>query len=548
MPVRISCPQCSKSLKVPDDSIGKKGKCPQCSHTFVTSLESQPENAPAEPATLLPKSMDETAVDDAPKVSKVVRGAVVKPPKQKKLENADSSSSKRTRRPAVAAPALPPAEFFKTPVDKLINGQIKKVRKSPFYFIAILMVTLCMIVLPLIYVASIAAVGYGVYYHAANHFGMMEYGHGRGKIVVILLYFAPIVVGTILVLFMTKPLFARPSKRVNRRSLDRNFQPVLFQYVDRICEIVGSPKPRRIDVDYLVNASASFRNGMLSFFGSDLVLTIGVPLVAGMSLRQFTGVLAHEFGHFSQGTGMRLSYVSRSINFWFARVVYERDEWDDWLSSTAEETDLRIGWILYLSMMGVGISRGLLWVLMMTGHAISGYLLRQMEYDADRYETRVGGSKSFEQTTLRLQELSLSYNVSMNFIFQHLKAGVAPDDLSKVVLKLNGQIPPKELKKFQKKVGKKKTGFFDSHPADIDRIANSAKENAEGIMIAEGPASQLFYEFEAMSRSITYYLYTSMGAPFSPSEMTPVDEIFKDPTLPSEIVEEESAPTLKLAT
>jgi hypothetical protein len=56
------------------------------------------------------------------------------------------------------------------------------------------------------------------------------------------------------------------------------------------------------------------------YLGNDLVLTIGLPLVAGFNLREFAGVLAHEFGHFSQGVGMRISYVIRSISFWFTRV------------------------------------------------------------------------------------------------------------------------------------------------------------------------------------------------------------------------------------
>ena len=29
---------------------------------------------------------------------------------------------------------------------------------------------------------------------------------------------------------------------------------------------------------------------------------------------------------------MRLTYLIRSINGWFARVVYERDEWDETLA------------------------------------------------------------------------------------------------------------------------------------------------------------------------------------------------------------------------
>ena len=38
-------------------------------------------------------------------------------------------------------------------------------------------------------------------------------------------------------------------------------------------------------------------------------------------------MLAHELGHFSQSTGMRLTYLMRAINRWFARVVYELSRW-----------------------------------------------------------------------------------------------------------------------------------------------------------------------------------------------------------------------------
>jgi Zn-dependent protease with chaperone function len=71
-------------------------------------------------------------------------------------------------------------------------------------------------------------------------------------------------------------------------------------------------------LDLQVNASASFRRGFLSLFSRDLTLTIGLPLVAGLTVRQLGGVLAHEFGHFAQGAGMRLTFVVRSVNAWFA--------------------------------------------------------------------------------------------------------------------------------------------------------------------------------------------------------------------------------------
>jgi len=54
-----------------------------------------------------------------------------------------------------------------------------------------------------------------------------------------------------------------------------------------------------------LNAAAGFRRGAASFFGNDLVLTIGLPLVAGLSLREFAGVVAHELAHVTQKHGFR---------------------------------------------------------------------------------------------------------------------------------------------------------------------------------------------------------------------------------------------------
>ena len=36
----------------------------------------------------------------------------------------------------------------------------------------------------------------------------------------------------------------------------------------------------------------------------------------------------------------------------------------------------------------------MLWVLMWIGHGVSSFMLRQMEFDADRYEARVAGSET----------------------------------------------------------------------------------------------------------------------------------------------------------
>src|SRR5262245_36566364 len=45
--VEIPCPNCEKSLKVPDSVFGKKIKCKHCGHTFVVP---DPDEQPGKPA------------------------------------------------------------------------------------------------------------------------------------------------------------------------------------------------------------------------------------------------------------------------------------------------------------------------------------------------------------------------------------------------------------------------------------------------------------------------------------------------------------------
>ena len=217
------------------------------------------------------------------------------------------------------------------------TAPIRPVQQSFFYKLRLLLVCLMMILLPLVYLALIAGAGWLVYAHATRNAVVLQ-GRGGG-LAKIAIYFTPIVAGGVLVLFMIKPLFARREKQPVPISLTPSSEPVLFDLVRKLCETVGAPMPRRIDVDGQANASASFRRGFLSFFGHDLLLTIGLPLAAGLTLRNLVGVLAHEFGHFAQGTGMRATYLIRAVNLWFARVVYERDSWDANLEAWSKDSD-----------------------------------------------------------------------------------------------------------------------------------------------------------------------------------------------------------------
>ncbi len=506
MQIKLRCPKCETALKVPAELSGKRGRCPKCQTAIVIpAVSNRPESEPTPGPISPPKAASAPAT--APKSNENAKkdffDSIVQSPYESKAD--------RRRR-----------------LLEAFTGEIKPVRKSPAYVLAIPLVTLFMVLLPLAYVAFIVSLGYLVYYHAVNDVGMMSYGGHNIRVIFLLasLYAAPIVAGSIMVLFMLKPLLARPLQEGRTRSLTPQGEPILFDVVSKLCDVVGAPRPKRIDVDWQFNASAHFRLGFGSFLGNDLVLTIGAPLLACLSAQQFVGVLAHEFGHFSQGIGMRLSYVIRSINRWFARVVYERDQWDAWLSATAESTDFRIGWILALGIIGVAFSRVVLQILMMIGLAVSGLLLRQMEFDADRYEARVAGSETFEATTKRMRTFGAAYQEAREKFLNMARMKDYADDLSRLTTIIHSGLAPEILLFLEIKMMEEKTGLFDTHPCSAARIASAKREEVPGVFRIDGPASDLVCHFEPITRNVTWDLACALGlSHLKPTDLKPVEQL-----------------------
>lgn len=410
------------------------------------------------------------------------------------------------------------------------RGDIRPPPTSMLYNAGLAVVAVAMVLLPLVYLFLIGLVGWGVYYHATHHFGsIMHLGlgrSGRGTILLFLVYGAPIVAGVILVFFMIKPLFAGRPPKAEPYALNKEAEPLLHAFIHRICALVGSPTPKRIDLDCQLNASASFRRGFGSMFSDDLVLTIGLPLVAGLNAQQLAGVLAHEFGHFSQGAGMRLTYLIRSINLWFARVVYERDAWDVYLVEVAENLDdWRISILMNLSRLGVWLSRQILWLLMLAGNLISSFMLRQMERDADAWEIRLVGSETFESTFIRLQHLGAALETS----YKEMRVGWnlnrhLPDNLSHFLINKFQEMPVEVLQRTAHKMASHKTGLMDTHPSDAERIECARNAKEPGVFQCELPATSLFQNFEVPARFVTVLHYQDdLGLEITPAALMPTD-------------------------
>jgi Zn-dependent protease with chaperone function len=386
-----------------------------------------------------------------------------------------------------------------------LSGTIEPTRLSPAYRFGLVVVAIAMLVLPLVYFGLVAGAAAAVWWHlTANAWILQGEGVSFGRM---LLYAAPAVAGIVVVAFMIKPILARPAKRQDPLPIRPADEPRLFALIEQICQQVRAPIPRRVQVDCQVNASASFLRGGLGALRGDLVLTIGLPLAAGLTVRQLVGVLAHEFGHFAQGGGMRLTMLVRGINGWFARVAYERDQWDVRLTEWSETRDGRLKAILMLAIAAVWVSRVVLIGLMYVGHAVSCFMLRQMEYDADSYEVKFAGSDAFVQTMVRLRELNIATSFGYQEINRALAARILPADLPAYLVGTVHRVPG-ELLVQVRTVNDTATKWSDTHPADGRRVQAAESLATPGILVGgDEPSAALFQDFAALSAAATRHYY-----------------------------------------
>ncbi len=396
-----------------------------------------------------------------------------------------------------ATPKPSPTESF--------TGGIDPTEVSLGYKAGLACVAFGMALLLAVYAGLILLAAYWVYYHLRHNISLLD---GSGSSVAgAILYVGPAVAGLTLIFFLVKPYFAGKPAEPAKYSLTAESDPVLFAFIARICELVRAPLPSRVDVDCQVNASAGFRRGFMSMKGNDVVLTIGLPLAAGLTQQEFAGVLAHEFGHFAQGAGMRLTYVIRQTNAWFARVVYERDEWDVNLTRAAHRIDFRIGVILQVTRFCVWVSRRILWALMHVGHAISCFMLRQMEYDADSYEAKLAGSAAFATTTAKIRELAAASQLAYRKMEQSWRDQRLPENLPGYITLCARSLPVEMRQKMDESAATGKTKIFDSHPCDADRIRAARALDQAGVFHLTEPASELFKGFAELSKAATKFHY-----------------------------------------
>src|SRR5262245_7807450 len=220
----------------------------------------------------------------------------------------------------------------------------------------------------------------------------------------------------LLAVFMLKALFfVRRGGQSDDIEIKPAEQPRLFEFLHQLADQAGAPRPYRVFVSPRVNAAVFYDLSLLNLvFPSRKNLEIGLALVNCLSLGELRAVLAHEFGHFTQGTMSigRWVYIAQQVA---AHLVARRDKLDDVLVGLSH-LDLRVAWIGWGLQIIVWSIRSLVETLFSWVVLMQRALSREMEMQADLVAVSLTGSDALIHALHRLQAADDAWDRTLGFV------------------------------------------------------------------------------------------------------------------------------------
>lgn len=234
-----------------------------------------------------------------------------------------------------------------------------------------------------------------------------------------------------LAIFMLKALFFwRKGGASDAVEITPAEQPRLFEFLHRLADEAGAPRPAKVFLTPRVNAAVFYDLSILNLLlPSRKNLEIGLALVNVLTVSELKAVLAHEFGHFAQRSMAIGSwvYVAQQIA---TQVIAKRDALDKLLQALSR-FDIRIAWVGWLMSLIVWSIRSLMDTLLRGVVLAQRALSRQMEFQADLVAVSLTGSDEIVHALHKLQAADEAWSRTLHFADAQVRQGQRPHDLFK---------------------------------------------------------------------------------------------------------------------
>lgn len=322
-----------------------------------------------------------------------------------------------------------------------------------------------------------------------------------------------------LALFLIKALFfIKHGGDSNDMEITEEQYPELFEFLYKLADEANAPRPHRVFLSARVNAAVFYNLTFLNLiFPSIKNLEIGLPLVNSLTLGELKAVLAHEFGHFRQGSMVigRWIYIAQQIA---THIIQERGILDNFLNSISR-FDIRIAWIGWVLRIVVWSLRVILDTTFSLVVLAERSLSREMEFQADLVSVSLTGSDALIHALYKLNTADDCWQRALEIASAELSKNKAVKDVFVIQKIITANVkrildddtydnpPPLPGSKVDEhRVFKAKTAhppqMWSTHPAN-----NAREDNAKKIYISapldERPAWVLFKNPKSLREKMT---------------------------------------------
>ena len=236
------------------------------------------------------------------------------------------------------------------------------------------------------------------------------------------------------------------------KELSREQAPALFDLIGEVTRALRAPNVHHVILSDEFNAAVVQvpQFGMFGWLRNYVV--VGLPLLRGLSPAEFRAALAHEVGHLSGKHGR------------FSGWIYSmRRSWTEVLVSVLQERH-------YASFLFVPFIK---WYAPYM-NAYTFVLARAQERHADEYAVEWAGKEVAATMLVRLttEQRNLEENFWPKFFRQSKDQEQAPrDPFAQMLTGLNQPVGPINTQKWFYEALRVPTGYDDTHPALVDRLA-----------------------------------------------------------------------------
>ena len=234
--------------------------------------------------------------------------------------------------------------------------------------------------------------------------------------------------------------------------IKRDEAPDLFRGIDEMRNKLDTPPIHSVQFDWYLNAAFTQRPRFGIFGWTKGYLTIGLPLLLGMSAENLRATLAHELGHFSRNHGRFSSWVY-SVN----------ETWEQFL----RECRLRRG-----GANAIFVSLGTWYLRELRAHSFM--LARTHEYEADQCAAELCGKAEATQSLVRLNVVTRFLGERFwPIIWRESKLQAAPpaDVFVRMKMAMENGWSATDDAEWRNQALAEKSDVFDYHPSLLERLS-----------------------------------------------------------------------------